>query len=181
MFYIEDFCKLTLEQKVLIDNILGINFPFYYDITSDDKRYGFSHTLMRRNEISYPAQGKISSTCYPECHTIFNDFCASNGIDVDLILQAAINQSPYYHDKSCDIHVDHKIFDHYTFLLYLTDVTQGATLLHDVNGGVIKRIKPEKYKAVIFSGLPHSVETFDPKERRVTMIFTFTLKKIQEV
>jgi hypothetical protein len=176
MFYVEDFCRLTDDQEHLVNEILGNNFPFYFKQTTNDL-HGFTHVLMGRDSQRRPTQGIIYSRYYHLCHRIFSEFCLRHRINVNVVLRAAINYSNYYHDKSADIHTDHD-FPHFNFLCYLTSGDYGATLIHDSEDNVIKSIKPEKYKAVIFPGLPHSVEAPDPAERRVVMVFTFLSQEL---
>jgi len=175
MFFIEDCCILTDDQKTLIDfvtNEEGPQFPFYYHRVTEKER-AFVHCLMRRsNDKNYQGEGQINSQYYQEFYNILLNFCKSHGITIKTVLRGAVNYSVYTPGLTCDAHVDHE-FPHYNFLLYLTDCKGGDTLLYNKAGQIIKRISPEKYKAVIFSGEPHAIDEFEPGELRLVLVFTF--------
>ena len=175
MFFVEDFCVLNDKQKEFLNSVVdpkGINFPFYLG-PSTDNRKSFAHGLIKRDEIPpYNNQGEIISEYYFTFYDIFNNFCRSHGINVRKVLRAAVNYSIYYDGLVCEPHVDHN-FDHCNFLMYLTNCNGGNTVIYDEDGKVIKLIPPEKFKVVVFNGLKHAIERFEPGEDRIVLVFTF--------
>ena len=174
MLFIEGRCILTDDQKRLMDFISkdkDSEFPFYYYRVLDNAR-AFVHCLMQRNSENEKETGVIVSEYYQFFYEIFSNFCKSQGVVIQTVLRGAVNHSIYIPGITCGLHVDH-LFPHYNFLLYLSDCKGGDTLVYDDNGQVIKRIPPEKYKAVIFPGKPHAIDEFEPGESRLVLVFTF--------
>jgi len=175
MFFIEDECILTDNQKALIDSVCdveGPQFPFYYHRVTETE-YAFLHCLMRRsNDKKYQGPGPINSGYYQEFYNIFENFCNNHNIKIKTVLRGAVNYSIYRPGLTCESHIDHE-FPHYNFLLYLTDCNGGDTILYDTDGQEIKRISPKKYKAVVFSGIPHAIDEITPGELRLVLVFTF--------
>jgi hypothetical protein len=172
--FLEASCDLTDDQKELIRHAItpGGNFLWLFREATIKFNY-FAHILMDRSENPL-VNGQISSPFFEPFNQIFQNFCKKHNIPVKTILRSSINNNYYYPDKFGDIHVDHN-FPHYNFLLYMNDFTDGPTFLFNEDGtNMIREIKAEKYKAVIFPGVPHAAGFCAPGENRIVMITTFT-------
>jgi hypothetical protein len=171
--FIEDFCKLSKEQVAVIDSIATDQdsaFPFFL-ARSTPNRQALVHTLLMREDM-VSKTSRVNSTYFDFFLTIFRDFCIDHNIKVKQLLRASVNYSINYPGLICEPHVDHQ-FDHCNFLLYLTNCKGGNTIIYDDDGNIIKSIPPEKFKAIIFPGLKHAIEEFEPGESRFIVVFTF--------
>lgn len=172
------------EVEFINHNILGNNFPWYYEpVATTDKFQFFSHTLVVRDT------GKINSDYFHFFKSIFDRFCQKHKIKVNKITRAVLNltnQSLYKHG---DPHVDHE-FKHKVFMLYLNDI-DGDTIIFDkkyIDNNQfttiplekikkpfkkIKQIKPKFGKAVCWDGSYYHSPSYPKKGRRVVVVFTF--------
>jgi hypothetical protein len=170
MQYIENKLTLLDDQQGFIDFVCGSEFPWFYQEGTSAGYQVYAHGLMKRDPEHKPTTGIVNSTSYPWAKFIFDKFCQDNNIKVNTIFRAALN-STCSSDGTSDIHKDHE-FDHKVFLLYLTDAS-GTTNIYDDDKNLLKQIKPEKYKAVVFDGINHNNNPCAIGERRVVMLFTF--------
>jgi hypothetical protein len=169
-----DNVELTNEQKDFLEFVIGLDFPWYYQIALHDDGPGqFAHCMMFRDESNKPVSGKINSPHYWIAQSIVTDFCKKHDIPVNTILRAAVNCTWTHKAKDVGIHKDH-YFEHNNFILYVNDCTSGDTIIYNDDETENTRITPEKYKAVIFDGRKHSHEFCQgDTERRIVMVFTF--------
>jgi hypothetical protein len=170
---VEDFCKLSKEQEAVIYSIITDQdsaFPFFLALSTPNRQV-LIHTLLRRQDLGSKTS-KANSIYFDFFLNIFRDFCISHNVKVKQLLRASVNYYINYPGLVCKPHVDHT-FDHHNFLLYLTDCKGGNTLIYDDDNNIIESISPEKFKAVMFPGLKHAIEEFEPGESRFVVVFTF--------
>ena len=171
MILIQDKVNLTQNQISFLDEVLGLGFPwFFQEAYKNSKQFG--HCVMMRDEQNRPIPGRINSPVIDVCSEILLTFCKEHDIQVNNILRVGINCTLYDVNNNFGIHVDHN-FPHYNFILYINEFTNGDTVIYYDNEQEIYRIKPEKYKAVIFPGFKHAQESCSPGERRVVLVLTF--------
>lgn len=169
---VERVQTLTEEDNNLIEFVQSDSFPYFFQ-TATYELNQFAHTLMRRNKDDLPKRGEINSDLYIHFEELFLRLCGSNGVIVNTILRASINCTSYTPRPHGHIHVDHSKFDHYNFLLYLNDVDGGDTYIFDESDKVVKTVKHEKNKMVIFNGHPHAQGFCSPEQHRFVLVFTF--------
>ena len=108
--------KDILNQKeidFIKNNILGNNFPWYYEpVATTDKFQFFSHTLVIRET------GEINSDYFNFFKNIFNRFCHQHSLKVNKITRGVLNLTNSSKYDYGDPHVDHE-FKHKVFMLYL--------------------------------------------------------------
>jgi len=174
MFFVEDKIVFNDSQRELIDEVTNNKaslFPFFLS-KSTKNRKAFIHCLMARNVDNPKERGVVKANAYDFFHDIFINFCKSHNVKVKTILRAAVNYYIYYDQFVALPHDDHK-FEHFNFLLYLTECKGGSTIIYDSDDNIIKSIPPEKFKAIIFPGQKHAIEEFEPGEDRIVVVFTF--------
>jgi hypothetical protein len=183
MFFLEKICSLNDQQKKFLDYVVDHHddsmFPFYIRKSTRNITI-LMHSLMLRTIGG--GSGKIVSSYYAPFYDIFKSFCSQNNIKVEKVLRATVNYTLFENGLSAYPHVDHA-FPHFNFVLYLNDCVGGHTLIYgkgEEEGKVIKSIRPEKYKAVIFSGESHAVSEIEPSEQRIVVVFTFTSQGLYE-
>ena len=169
MFLIESKIDPDKDEKGFLDFILGPEFPFYYGMTT--KNYNtFIHGILIRSgsdSEGIPASDKAEYWV----RRIFDKFCIQNNITYNKLLRACVYSTTYNTGLHGDVHVDHS-FPHYNFILYVNDdYTNGETYIYFENDLV--KIKPEKYKAIVFNGVPHAQGFCGVGERRVVLVITF--------
>lgn len=171
--FIENHLSLTQEQENFVEFIKSNSFPWFYQRATDNYKF-FGHAFMKRNyDPSYIGQGDINSDYYNLAKSIFDKFCTDNNVLYKTILRSSANCALPFAEEYSDIHVDHE-FDHKVFLLYLNDVANGETCLFDNDKNLIKTIKPEKYKGVIFDGkINHAIRSCAINQIRLVLVFTF--------
>jgi hypothetical protein len=96
----------------------------------------------------------------------------ANDIKVNTIFRVGFNCTWYNTHDNAGIHVDHE-FPHKNFIMCINSPTSGDTVVYDKDNIEVGRVKPEQYKAVVFSGDPHTHEFCAPDERRVILVATF--------
>ena len=195
MFIIEEENAISKHHlKIIQEKILGVNFPWYYQLSSTTDKFPFlSHTLMPRYDEFDGSDGKINSEYHGLFLDIFNSFCIRHNLKVKKVLRAALNLSvvPYKKFPYTDPHVDHAI-EHYNMLMYLNDCPHATTIvfeeasdgkvvehpLENVNTSLTigKEIDPKQGKIVVFSGMHFHAHRFvNESERRVVCVMTFTV------
>jgi hypothetical protein len=170
---LENICQLTKPQQDFADYVLGDGFPWYYQWSTGDEYMFFGHSLMHRDPENRPIMGIINSEYYEICYTILRDFCQQNGIQINTVFRAAINNNGYHPDHMNGIHLDHSGFPHKNFIMYLNEFDGGRTYLFDDGHNLIKEVVPKKNRAVVFEGFPHAHGFCRPNQRRVALVFTF--------
>jgi hypothetical protein len=162
--------NISESQEGFIQFVKSNDFPWFFQEGTGQSYNVYAHGLMKRNPIDEQENGIENSTSYVWAYSLFEKFCTDNGVAINKVYRAAFN-STNSADGISGIHCDHE-FEHRVFILYLNDCS-GSTNIYDSNHVLIKKIKPEKYKGIIFDGLPHNNEPCEVGERRLVMIFTF--------
>lgn len=166
--------SFVLDEKCFefVHYVTGGNFPMYYVEATRNGYMNFCHTLMNRQPDFSEGPGIINSDLFTHAKHIFDLYCEQNNIEYTTIYRAAIN-CVFHSKKLPEIHRDHG-FKHNVFLFYLTEFSEGETLIYDEERkNVIHTIKPELFKAVVFSGEPHTILPPGIDERRMVLVVTF--------
>jgi hypothetical protein len=189
---------LTDEEKEVVENsILSTEFPWYYQEESTVDLFPFfSHVIHPR-----VAQGKenevppaINSPLAHFVKPIIDRYCQTYlNRPVDKIYRSCLNTTYGWNFDYpfTEPHTDH-VVDHYNMIVYLNDDFEGGeTLLFDkyfcqgmtpcmfsVNDydkvNVLEKLKPEKYKAVVYDGnIYHGMANIKSGKRRVILVTTF--------
>ena len=184
---------LTDEEKNRLDSeIMGNNFPWYYQTYSTSDKFPFhSHVVIPRCEDD--EINDSNSTMYDFFLNIIDRFREKHGMEKTPLLRACLNSSNSFDNyPHSDIHVDHH-FPHKTIIIYLNDDFEGGdTMLFSrywVEGlqtnyrlesynpeefPELTRISAEKHKVVCFDGrIFHATEWTKNNKRRVIFIATF--------
>ena len=175
MLLIEDQCSLNFNQIKFLQQVLGGEFPWFFqrEKNYDETPFYFLvHTLMHRNEDNQPITGTINSPYYDICINIFKKFCEQHNVAVNTIYRAALNCTMYNPNLTTRIHTDHK-FEHKNFILYINEFDNGQTCIFDLEHNLIKQTEPALHKAIIFGGEPHAHNFCLPNQRRVILVITF--------
>lgn len=161
-------------QQSFLDLVQDSSFPYYFQESTSNIKI-FAHGLMSRNKDDLPVRGNQNSDYSVFAESIFMNFCNQNDIKVKTVLRMAFNCSPHAKHEHNGIHIDHKGFEHWNFLLYLNDCS-GDTLLFDKNNNIIKRISPKKNKALVFNSQPHANQPCASDEWRFVFVVTFIIE-----
>jgi hypothetical protein len=187
---------LNNEQKKFIDNyVLTNNFPWYFqDSSTTDKFQYFSHMLLPR--IENFNENAPEHENYNFFKNILLNSCNLANLKVKKILRSCLNlttncfKNEYIHG---DVHTDYP-FPHKLGIIYLNDCKGDTFIFNETHNSfkvydntyliddflkkpitILKRIKPEKYKVLIFDGEHyHATGYCDKHERRVICVFNFT-------
>lgn len=172
---IEDKNFLSKDSIEFIESFVMTNkCPFYvqHEAVPGDNTKNMTHVVLPRVEIR-----DETYTVHPyhkNFVNILNDFCIKNYVKYNEILRISINLTYYngVRDKS-PTHCDHE-FEHNQLLVYLNNPLdkKSFTILLDDNNNEIKKIRPEKFKGVLFGRMSHYL--YYPKiGERYILIFTF--------
>ena len=168
---------LSKKNKKFINYIFeDRQFPFYISPSTKsgkDKNGNFirdrilSHVLLNRKEYRKP--GECSNSPYlNEAIDILDNFTKKTKIKYTEILRAAINFTYNNGHEYSGLHVDHE-YDHFQLLVYLNDCdSKSVTVLKDK----VVKIKPKKFKGIVFKNVPHMMK-LPQKGERVILIITF--------
>ena len=173
--FIENKLILSEKQKQFVNLVLSDKFPWYFQIAiyGGDQPMMHAHTLMNRHESDLDMQGVVNSLYFDESISLFISFCAQNNISYDVIYRTAFNATTGSKKENIGWHIDHDNLEHKVFLLYLNDVSGGDTLIRQPDDSIVK-VKPEKFKGIVFDGLNyHTHEMCDIDERRIVFVVTF--------
>ncbi len=153
------------ETEFLCNTFLNNTTPYYLNKgqTDNDIRFHFTHVLQNRDTE------KIMSKYYYDVLTIINNICKKTKTKLNKTLRACVNLTFPYTPSQGAIHLDHS-FDHKQFIICLTN--GGATLFFNKKDKVIKKIKYEMDKGVIFDKTPH-YHVFPRKGARLVLVATF--------
>lgn len=162
--------NISEEQENFIRFVKSNEFAWFFQEGTGQSYNVHAHALMKRNPINEQEHGIQNSANYIWAYSLFEKFCNDNDVVINKVYRAAFN-STGSGDGSSGIHSDHN-FHHKVFILYLNDCS-GSTNIYDSNHVLLKKIKPEKYKGIIFDDLPHNNEPCAVGERRLVMVFTF--------
>jgi len=164
-------CEISKEQEEFIDHLLSDDFPLYYgDATENYKT--FSHGFLIRNKNKDDNVGIVNSTYWENVHKLFKEICAKYNVEHKIIYRAALNVTTFDRNKMGNLHTDHP-FPHKNFIIYLNDFSDGSTYIQDEETKEIIEVKAEKFKAVVFDGLPHAQGFCGNGERRVVLVVTY--------
>ncbi len=183
--FITDKNFLTDEEINHINSeILGNNFPWYYEpVATTDKFQFFSHTLLVRET------DEVNSIHFEFFKNIFLKFANLHKLKVKAITRAVLNLTNNSSYKNGDPHVDHE-FKHKVFMLYLNTI-EGDTIVYDKKYtskkqfttiplekikkplDKIKKIKPEFGKGICWDGSYYHSAGFPKEGRRVVAVITF--------
>jgi len=185
MFYKESKKFLNKEEiNIIQNNILDINFPWFYHQSSTTKDCPvYTHTLVHRYDIE-KEDPIVNSKVFSIFENIVLRFCKKQKIKFKKFTRAAINSISFNKIKTVAAHIDHD-FKHKVIMVYLNN-TDGDTIIYDkkFNGkdriisssklNIFKKIKPELYKVVCWNGDYYHAATY-PKtnNRRVVFVATF--------
>lgn len=172
--YLETSVSLNEEEQKTVDDVFSNEFPWFFSYAKQStNEFGiFCHVLMNRNNEVANAPGVVNSYKYEDFKNIFLKVCKANGIEVNVILRAAINRTFHIAEKFGHIHQDHK-FPHKQFIWYLNDFTDAPTYIFDENMCLVKTTCVGKNKAVIFDNQFHAQGVCAPGETRIAVVFTF--------
>lgn len=170
--YIESLFKPTEEQLNFLAFVQGDSFPWFYQKSTDNGFYFFSHVFMKRHITGHAFTGMQNSDYLPYVIDIFDSFCKQNNIEYREILRAAANNTQYFGDTYSEIHVDHD-FKHKNFLLYVNENISGNTVLFKDNNQIEHEIVPSPLKGAIFGGQPHAHRSCKVNQCRIVLVVTF--------
>jgi hypothetical protein len=173
MVYIENSFDPSQDQIDFINFVSSDGFPWYYQHSTDMKYMFYAHVAMSRDPDNIDGTGKINSSIYDNCYSLFKDFCEQNSIEHNTIYRTSLNSTYHIPDDMVDIHIDHHK-EHKVFLLYLNEFTEGYTYIFDKDNNLIKTVYPQKFKGVVFSGEPHSHGFCSPFQRRLVLVVNFS-------
>lgn len=191
--YLSEDNLLTTEEKNKIDSeIMGNDFPWYYqNYSTSDKFPFYSHVVIPRCEDD--EINNSNSTMYDFFLNIVDRFREKHNMEKTPLLRACLNScSSFDNYPHSDVHVDHH-FAHKTLIIYLNDDFDGGdTILFSrywVEGlqtnyklesynpeefPELVRIPAQKHKVVCFDGkIFHSNAWPKDSKRRVIFIATF--------
>lgn len=167
---IEDKNILTEEEKVFFDTgVLGEDFPFFIqkEQVENDFRPYLSHAVLVRPEVR--TKEGFNSTTGHIFESILKRFCKKHNIEMNEFLRCSVNICFYNSQNKSLIHRDHE-FEHKQIILYLNDIDGDTVIINDDKTET--NVKPEKFKAVCFDGVPHYM--YYPKQGyRAIVVFTF--------
>ena len=129
-----------------------------------------SHTILQRPE-------ERGDRSYNSPHADFfinmlENFCEKVGYKYKEIFRISVNLTFNIGLKNSVLHCDHK-FSHKQLLVYLNDCDPTAyTVILDEKNKIVKKIKPEQFKGVMFGRQPHYLRYPQHKER-VIAVYTF--------
>lgn len=186
-----------LEDKVITDVILGDKFPWYwqnYQILDDDETTKNKLPVKLRDHITFhngPFLGHsllrraISETEKyterPIDHTsiywrmfleIFDRFTIENNIKYTNIFRANLNLTWYNSDVHTAPHLDHE-WPHNNFIMYLTDCTDGETIIWPDDFSTSYLVKCKKYTAVTFKHQWHAQRYPALGTKRIAFVLTY--------
>ena len=182
MRVIESNNFLTQRNKDFIDHVYDDRqVPFYITPSTASKKNKKGRFIYKRNDITlchvllnrkeHRRDGEYSnSSILPEAINILDNFTKKNNIEYKEVFRAALNYTYNNGHEYGGFHVDHS-YDHYQLIVYLNDCDpKSVTLIKDKNK--IIKIKPKKYKGVMFKNVPHNMK-FPEKGERLILVITF--------
>ena len=181
MIYIEDKNFISDPEKQRIkDTLFDESMPWFLQPYAENKsKFNplFAHTIIRRPSVREKGEVFNSNPKHRDIfmHLLFS-FCQKNNYQLDEILRCAINFTFDNDSEKCGIHQDHDI-PYHQLLIYLNEADENSktVVLDDDEKTVLKEIKPEAYKGVLFEGKPH-YHYFPKKGFRIVAVYTFTGK-----
>lgn len=179
MNFLETSFAPNESQKQLFEYVESTSFSWFFHGSvlsplEETKESFYAHTLrLRHSDENLPVEGKNNCGGMQAMEDIFFEIAKSNKVEVDTVLRSAVNATHYSKQVMTGVHTDHE-FEHNNFLLYLSDVTGGETILFSEDESTeLKTITPTKYKAVFFSSTPHAHKFPAYGERRLVFVVTF--------
>ena len=167
-----------LDKTVTHNNM----FPWYYLPEPVTKKYPcFTHILLPRYNYDTNKGLRINSSFYPSFTSIVENICSKNKIKIKRILRAALTLTWNFKGKHSKPHLDHP-FEHINLIIYLNKFSKGSTFLfketfNDTAGRkVIKEMKADKGKYIIFPGANYHAAGFPGKAGEVRIICIYTIE-----
>lgn len=188
---------LDIEDKVINDVVFGPNFPWYwqnYQTIYDDETVKNQLPMELRDHIKFhngpflshsllsrAISGTEKYTERPTDHTsiywrmfleIFHRFTVDNNIKYTNIFRANLNLTWYNVDVHTSPHIDHE-WPHNNFIMYLSNCTDGETIIWPDDFSTSYRIPCIKYTAVTFKQQWHAQRYPAPGTKRISFIVTY--------
>jgi len=158
MIFIEDKNFLNEEQKLFVDSFFKKQpFAFYYqeDSVENDSRSVLMHHLISRKKYRDNLPYKMSDFT-DKFIDIFESFMRKNNLEYKEIHRMAINFSYNNGHRKGEIHTDHE-YSHKQVLICLNKPLDSScdTVILDKDNKIIKKVKFEQYKGLVFESTPH--------------------------
>ena len=61
---LEKIIEFNKQEQELLDFVCGVNFPWFFQKSTNKNLMFFGHTLMNRNSEELPIEGEINSELY---------------------------------------------------------------------------------------------------------------------
>jgi hypothetical protein len=186
-----------IEDKVINDVIFGPNFPWYwqdYQTTSDDETVRNSLPIQLRDRIMFHNGPYLSHTLLkraqsdiethndrPDDHysiywrmflEIFHRFTIKNNIKYTNIFRANLNLTWHSSNAHTAPHLDHE-WPHNNFIMYLTNCTDGKTIIWTDDFSTNSLVPCIKYTASTFKQHWHAQQSPLPGTKRIVFVVTY--------
>lgn len=177
---VEDDDFLNEEQKELIDNLLDneYDFPYFFhphSVEPGDECSALTHVFLDRPEFHEGSdEERWRSTWSMDFVGMAESLLNKYGLSSDGYIRGCVNLTHSSKKERTLSHFDHDV-PHHQLLIYCNDPddTDCATVI-ERNGEEIK-IKPKKYKAVLFPSEKHYM-IFPKTGERLIIVFTLFLR-----
>jgi len=183
--------KIYVEYKNIISKEIsnklelimsGNNFPwFYQDNTVSDESDYFKNKKFKKYDTGqfthiFVNSEKINSPFFNEVYNILQIFSKKTNTIFD-ILRCKANMQLKKNNKKHNIpHKD--MFESHLVLIYYVNDSDGDTILFDKNYKIVKKIKPEKGKFLLFDGdILHASSPPVKSKKRMIINLNIKIKK----
>ena len=156
--------------------VLGSEFPWHwnekayndYEVTEETCNFGFlSHVILERPGCTY-LTSKINSEYFGIAHALFQEVCATNEIEPQVLYRINANFTARFDcsiiDKYGPDHTDHD-FPHKNMLVYLTPTHSGLTKVGDQD------YMGMEDDVIMFEGT--HAQMCPTSSRRIVLVYTF--------
>lgn len=172
MIIFEEQFDLNHKEKELVNFILGDEFPWFFQKTTNDNLMMMSHVLMNRHPENLPIRGVQNSYYASHFENIMTKICKKHDVKINNVLRMAINNTHHFPIQHGDIHTDHS-FPHNNFIWYMNKFNEGDTYLFDEHKTLSQTIIAKQNKVAMFLGGPHAQGFCAPYENRIVFVGTF--------